>query len=42
VTAPRDDLERDAILDPALGLLLERGPRRMRLAELARRPVSAL
>jgi AcrR family transcriptional regulator len=32
----RDVLERDRILDKALGLLLESGPGRMRLAELAR------
>jgi AcrR family transcriptional regulator len=32
----RDVLERERILDVALGLLLERGPGRMRLADLAR------
>jgi AcrR family transcriptional regulator len=32
----RDVLERDTVLDAALGLLLEHGPSRMRLADLAR------
>ena len=32
----RDVLERDRILDTAMGLLLDRGPARMRLADLAR------